>query len=121
MRVDKQNLEWVWKVTLLVLVTSFVTVVPYDAWAQLAGPVNGNDPFGALCLKVQDTWNKGRKIVYIISGIGALALGVMAFFGRFKWTTFFALCGGIFIIAIFENILTYLSENTNDTASIGCV
>lgn len=74
-------------------------------------------PFDTLCTKVYQAWDRGKKIVYIIGGIGALALGVLAFFGRFKWTTFFALVGGIFVIAIFGQIITYIAQGTSDTGA----
>ncbi len=91
-----------WNLLCIVLLAAFAMVVPVDVWAQ-----NASQPFDTLCARVSTAWEVGRKIVYIIGGVAALSLGVLAFFGRFKWTTFFALVGGLFIIAIFDQILNY--------------
>jgi type IV secretory pathway VirB2 component (pilin) len=104
-----------WQILTAVLVAAAALVVPVDVWAA------GGDPFDTLCDRVQGAWDGGRKIVYIIGGIAALTLGVLAFFGRFKWTTFFALVGGIFLIAIFDQVLQYAGAGgTYAENDIGC-
>ncbi|TAH32323.1 MAG: hypothetical protein EYC62_09325 [Alphaproteobacteria bacterium] len=107
-----------WRILAVVLVAALALVVPVDVWAAGGG---GSGPFDALCGRVDIAWDKGRKIVYIIGGIAALSLGVLAFFGRFKWTTFFALVGGIFVIAIFDQILQYAGAGgTYSESSLAC-
>ncbi len=104
-----------WNLLGLVLVTGMIMVVPFDVWAA-------DNPFKTLCDRVDTAWNTGRKIVYIMGGIGALSLGVLAFFGRFQWSRFFALLGGLFIIAIFDQILSFTGTDGGFTSSgqLGC-
>ena len=40
-----------------------------------------------------------QKIVFGIAGLGAIALGALAFFGRFTWSWFFGLIGGLVLIS----------------------
>jgi len=101
-----------WQILGLVLVAAVAIMAPDMAWADAA-------PFTSLKSRVCDTWTNGKSIVYVIGGIAALTLGVLAFFGRFKWTTFFALVGGIFLIAIFDQILSFASQG-GSAASISC-
>lgn len=91
-----------WRILTVVLLAAAALVIPMDVWA---GPDVG--AFNKLNERVCSGWEEGRKIVYIIGGVAALSLGVLAFFGRFKWTTFFALVGGLFMIAIFDQILKF--------------
>ncbi len=95
----KNEFKNMWRIVAFGVIAAAVLLLPQEVLA---------DPFASAQEKVSDAWTEGKKIVYIIGGVGALALGVLAFFGRFKWATFFALVGGIFMIAIFAEILTYL-------------
>lgn len=84
------------------LALAVVMVVPIDVLAATTG-----DPFKPLCDRVRTAWVEGRKIVYIIAGIATLSLGVMAFFGRFGWSKFFAMLGGLFIISFIDQIMSF--------------
>ena len=48
---------------------------------------------------VDNTARQGRFVVYGVGGLGAIALGTLAFFGRFQWGWFFGLIGGLVLIA----------------------
>lgn len=51
-----------------------------------------------------------RQFAFVAAGIGAFALIIMAFFGKFKWTTFFSLIGGLIVIAGLKGILEFITE-----------
>lgn len=108
----KIDISYAWRVMAMFLVAAAVMVIPMDAWATSAG--TDTAVFQNAKQVTQTAWRQGKTIVYIIAGIGALALGVLAFFGRFKWTTFFALCGGIFVIAMIAEIIDYLGGVSTD-------
>jgi|NOAtaT_6_FD_contig_21_6270740_length_426_multi_10_in_0_out_0_1 hypothetical protein len=97
-----------WRILSVVILAAAALVIPVDVWA---GAVD-TGAFNRLNQRVCKGWEEGRKIVYIIGGVAALSLGVLAFFGRFKWTTFFALVGGLFMIAIFDQILKFAGVTT---------
>jgi hypothetical protein len=47
----------------------------------------------------KSTSQYAQKIVFGIAGLGAVALGALAFFGRFTWSWFFGLIGGLVLIS----------------------
>ena len=98
-----------WRILSVIMFAAAALVIPVDVWAS--GSVDAT-AFDRLNQRVCTGWEEGRKIVYIIGGVAALSLGVLAFFGRFKWTTFFALVGGLFMIAIFDQILRFAGVTT---------
>lgn len=100
----------IWRVLGWMMAVAVITVLPIDVWAA-------DNPFGTLCNRINETYTQGRQIVYVIAGIATLSLGVLAFFGRFRWSTFFAMVGGIFVIAIFDQILGFASNGTVTSAS----
>jgi hypothetical protein len=51
---------------------------------------------------VGDATQASRKISYGIGGLGAVALGALAFFGRFQWGWFFGLIGGLALIGLYN-------------------
>ena len=51
---------------------------------------------------VGDATSASRTISYGIGGLGAVALGALAFFGRFQWGWFFGLIGGLAMIGLYN-------------------
>jgi hypothetical protein len=51
---------------------------------------------------VGDATSASRPIAYGIGGLGAVALGALAFFGRFQWGWFFGLVGGLALIGLYN-------------------
>jgi hypothetical protein len=51
---------------------------------------------------VGDATSASRTISYGIGGLGAVALGALAFFGRFQWGWFFGLIGGLALIGLYN-------------------
>ena len=51
---------------------------------------------------VGDATSASRPIAYGIGGLGAVALGALAFFGRFQWGWFFGLVGGLAMIGLYN-------------------
>jgi hypothetical protein len=49
-----------------------------------------------------DATSASRPIAYGIGGLGAVALGALAFFGRFQWGWFFGLVGGLAMIGLYN-------------------
>ncbi len=50
-----------------------------------------------------------KKVSYVLAGIGAIALVVMAAFGKFQWKWFFMLIGGLFLLAGFQAMVNFLN------------
>ena len=50
-----------------------------------------------------------RKLSYVLAGLGALTLVILAAFGKFQWKWFFMLLGGLFILAGFQSMINFLN------------
>jgi hypothetical protein len=61
---------------------------------------------------VGDATEASRKISYGIGGLGAVALGALAFFGRFQWGWFFGLIGGLALIGLYNVAAENLAGGT---------
>ena len=61
-----------------------------------------------------------QRIVFGIAGLGAVALGALAFFGRFTWSWFFGLIGGLVLISGVNYGIQYMAGGQSlNTQSIG--
>lgn len=58
--------------------------------------------------RVEEIWDVMRSTIYVVAAIGLGVLGVFAFFGRFKWGHFFALAGGVFLVAVADQLISWL-------------
>jgi hypothetical protein len=65
------------------------------------GTMNAQPITNQVSLVVGDATSASRKISYGIGGLGAVALGALAFFGRFQWGWFFGLIGGLALIGLY--------------------
>ena len=50
-----------------------------------------------------------KKVSYVLAGVGAIALVVMAAFGKFQWKWFFMLILGLFLLASFQGLINFLN------------
>lgn len=58
--------------------------------------------------RVQAVYQQVSTIVWYIGAFGIIVLAILAFFGRFPWTRFFALAGGLFLIAFIQQLIQFL-------------
>lgn len=66
------------------------------------GALSGNAITTEVSGVVGDATQASRTISYGIGGLGAVALGALAFFGRFQWGWFFGLIGGLALIGLYN-------------------
>jgi hypothetical protein len=67
-----------------------------------SGTLKATDVTKQVSVIVGDTTSASRTISYGIGGLGAVALGALAFFGRFQWGWFFGLIGGLAMIGLYN-------------------
>lgn len=91
-----------------------------DSFAQLytsKGIGGGEGGEGTLMKDLDElgknTVGRTQQVVYGLGGLGAIALGAMAFFGRFQWTWFFGLIGGLALIAGIQTGIEYMTGDEN--------
>ncbi len=73
------------------------------------GKLSGKEITTKVSGVVGDATDASRKISYGIGGLGAVALGALAFFGRFQWGWFFGLIGGLALIGLYNVAATNLA------------
>jgi hypothetical protein len=106
----KQVLRWLLAIAVVVTLGS----VSRPAFATLG---DGAATTGSLVTNAtslsKNTAKNLKAGIYGLGGIGAMALGVLAFMGRFQWTWFFGILGGLAMIAGFDQAITYMGgDNT---------
>lgn len=71
------------------------------------------DPFQAFFNKSEQLTDRSvgrsQNILLGLSGLGALGIGALAFFGRFTWSRFFILIASIVIISSAQYGIKYLT------------
>ncbi len=101
--------------------TSAYATADGEAWGQIGGGESRADRgqgqlFSALEDTTENLAGDMKNVIFGGSAIGALALGVLAFFGRFQWVWFFGLIGGLVLIAGINLGVQYL---TGDKDALG--
>lgn len=61
------------------------------------------------------TWLFGAA--YVLGAIGLVIIAVSAFLGRFKFSHLIALGGGLFIVAMADLLLGFITSGSGDTGS----
>ncbi|MGE0252230.1 MAG: hypothetical protein AB7G80_06380 [Dongiaceae bacterium] len=82
---------------------------PAPASTSAAPPAAEANPFDELQTLAADAFRQGRTLIYVVGGIAALGLAVLAFFGKVRWVWFFSLIAGIACVAIMDIIFNYLT------------
>lgn len=83
-----------------------IVLVADPAFAQTSG--SSGALFTNMTNKACEVFTNARRLFYIGSGIGLVAMAVLAAFGRFQWKWFFSLLGGVVVIAAFTQIMQFL-------------
>lgn len=117
----KQVLRWLMAIAVVVTLGG----VADEAFAQKfsSGGIGGSTGAGAGSLfgnaetLADNTVGRTQQVVYGLGGLGAIALGALAFFGRFQWSWFFGLVGGLALIAGVQQGLEYFTGESSVLAS----
>lgn len=59
-----------------------------------------------------------QKMLFGLAGLGATAIGAMAFFGRFRWNRFFILVGALLMIASAQYGIDFITGGSNRLETI---
>ena len=75
------------------------------------------DIFATSCgyLTQIQTWLFGAA--YVMGAIGLVIIAVSAFLGRFKFSHLIALGGGLFIVAMADALLSFITSDKGNTSS----
>ena len=94
----------------LIAVAVVVTMAGAAESALAALGTGANNQGSLISNATQLSTNTARNLktgIYGLGGMGAMALGVLAFMGRFQWTWFFGILGGLALIAGFDQGIEY--------------
>lgn len=76
------------------------------------------DVFGALEKKGSNAFQNIKNLSFLVGGFGVIGLAVMAYFGRFQFKWFFALIGGLALIAASGSMVDYITQGGADTSQV---
>jgi hypothetical protein len=86
---------------------------------SLASPALANDAvLTQSCTLLMSIKNWLFQIVYVLGAIGLVIIAVSAFLGRFKFAHLIALGGGLFIVAVADMLITFISSGTGDSTCV---
>jgi len=85
------------------------TIVADQATMQLADGSSDAELFTQSKTLAYGTANKSLQVAYALAGLGILGLGTLAMLGRFQWRWFFAIVGGLAVIASLNEGLQYIT------------
>jgi len=94
-----------WTFLAVAVMAAILVGLPSDAFAQ--------GILTAGLQRVQAVQTAAVQAVYAVGTIGLVVLGVFAFFGRFKWTHFFALAGGMFLVVLATQLFSFIQSGTS--------
>lgn len=61
---------------------------------------------------LMEVYSYFKIAIYIGAAIGLIIMAALAFVGRFGWTRFLSICGGVFIVAMADELFTLLTNGT---------
>lgn len=76
-----------------------------------------SDIFDSSCTMLMRIKTFLFSAVYILGAIGLVLIAVSAFLGRFKFSHLISLGGGLFIVAMADALITWLTSEGNDAES----
>ncbi len=76
----------------------WVTGEDEGALKQMAADFQGKDLFDDVKGKQDALFGDAQALIFAASGMAIIGLGVLSFFGRFNWSWFAAIVGGLFIV-----------------------
>jgi len=105
------------KTSHIILAAALIAIAfePTLAVAQTSGGTG--DIFQTLQQKGAQTFTNVRNISFIVGAFGLVAIGVMAYFGRFNWKHFAALIGGLVIISGAASAIRYVTGQDNSSGA----
>jgi hypothetical protein len=84
-----------------------------DFTQQIQKTVGNNNLAGKSTILISATAERTKNILYAVAAMGAMGLGMLAFFGKFRWTWFFAICGGLLVMTGYIATAGYLSSGSD--------
>lgn len=97
-------------------IAAAITIIPGLVFAQSVGS-SSDEIFRTSCgyLNQIQTWLFGAA--YVLGAIGLVIIAVSAFLGRFKFSHLIALGGGLFIVAMADLLLAFITNGQGSTGS----
>jgi hypothetical protein len=83
------------------------------AVAMATGEASAEALFGSASQRLCEAYQFGKGIIYVVAGIGVLILGAFAMLGRFDFSKFFAVAGGIFLAGSAEQLIGMLGGSAS--------
>ena len=101
--------QWKWFFTLtgaLFLVSGFQTFINFVSAASPKGQMADNTFMRGNSYMATFSYF-AEMFTYIVAGLGAMTLAILAFFGKFSWKYVAALAGGLLVVGGFQAIIDF--------------
>jgi hypothetical protein len=117
----KQILRWLCAIAVVVMLGGVTDNALAQKFSSQGIGGSGGTGAGNLFSNTEEladnTVGRMQQVVYGVGGLGAIALGALAFFGRFQWSWFFGLIGGLGLIAGLQQGIQYFTGEQDVLAS----
>jgi hypothetical protein len=100
--------------TLFAVFAAAMTVMPTEVMAQAVFAPPQSELETTFMQKVMAIYRTLRNIIYVVGAIGLIVMAVFAFFGKFQWKYFFALAGGMFLVAVTGLLIDFLGGDVTN-------
>lgn len=101
---------------------SLISFLGMVCLALIATPLfagtGSTDIIGGAQTVILEIYTGARSTIYIGAALGIIVMATLAFFGRFGWTKFFAICGGVFLVAMTDQLLMFLNAGEGATGGL---
>lgn len=92
-----------WSLLAIAAAAAVLIGLPSDAFAQ--------GILSAGIQRINTVQQYAVSATFSLGTIGLVVLGVFAFFGRFKWTHFFSLAGGMFLVTMATQLFSFIATS----------
>lgn len=73
-----------------------------------ANAIGSTEVFDKLETKICEIYSATRRVVFGLGGLSGISLGVLSFFGMFRWSKFFVLAAGLMVVNLADMVVLYL-------------
>jgi type IV secretory pathway VirB2 component (pilin) len=100
-----------WKKMLVLCTLALVLTVAFTDVASA-------DVMATALNKVNNVFQKTRKIVFVLGAFGLIGLAFQAIFGKVKWSWFAGLAVGLAIVAAAQAVVQYAAGQSQDGMTV---
>ena len=103
------------RTTSWILFSALMLVSVSPAIAQGCASGSGSSIISSAQSIVSQVYTGAKSTIYVVAALAIIFMAILAFFGRFQWSKFFTICGGVFLVAVADQLLEFLGGTAAST------